>query len=495
MRIKLSNSDISVNTIAGSEVVLFGINVPKNKSAGLLGFKIEKKNKNGWMQLSDGRTFKDSKVKLVQAFMWSDYVVDPGKEYKYRFTASYGTADNLTFTEELKVKVTTENPDDGQDGVFFNRGVAGSQRYSKNFDKYLKYYKKDPTEQDPDKIIFKQYLKPEDVPNREAYKWLSRGLEEALLAYINKAKDSSYSIRACLYELSNKPAAEAFIDALERGVDVKILHHAKTQGQRVVKSNSSALITTKYYKNKDRKPEDLVEEVDIKSKMVTDEFRVADAISETAMVTLGSRGITDAKYLNTFKKIFLPRTNVSICHNKFIILLKDGKPIEVWTGSTNLTDGGIYGQSNVGQIMRNEDIAKQYFDYWTQISGDPKGSKARDWLAENNPNLKLRDPANPTAPMDDFPENFVGAIFSPRKDYGMMDWYAERIKEAKNSVFLTSAFSIDKRFAAIFNKDSEHGDKNSFLRYLIVESESAPYIKIHLPSIRKCDQNRVAWGR
>ena len=228
--------------------------------------------------------------------------------------------------------------------------------------------------------------------------------------------------------------------------------------------------------------------------MVTDEFRVADAISETAMVTLGSRGITDAKYLNTFKKIFLPRTNVSICHNKFIILLKDGKPIEVWTGSTNLTDGGIYGQSNVGQIMRNEDIAKQYFDYWTQISGDPKGSKARDWLAENNPNLKLRDPANPTAPMDDFPENFVGAIFSPRKDYGMMDWYAERIKEAKNSVFLTSAFSIDKRFAAIFNKDSEHGDKNSFLRYLIVESESAPYIKIHLPSIRKCDQNRVAWG-
>jgi hypothetical protein len=46
-----------------------------------------------------------------------------------------------------------------------------------------------------------------------------------------------------------------------------------------------------------------------------------------------------------------------LSHNKFIILLKDGKSIEVWTGSTNFTESGIYGQSNVGYCGRAPDFA------------------------------------------------------------------------------------------------------------------------------------------
>jgi hypothetical protein len=45
--------------------------------------------------------------------------------------------------------------------------------------------------------------------------------------------------------------------------------------------------------------------------------------------------------------ITIPRTQSQsyISHNKFIVLLKKGEPVQVWTGSTNLTHGGIYGHS------------------------------------------------------------------------------------------------------------------------------------------------------
>ena len=492
MRKKFSNDDIIVNGIAGTEVILFGINVPSSKKNGLLGFKIEKKLDSGWLQLTDGRKFNDSDKSLVQAFMWSDYVVDPGLNYEYRFYAVYGNVDSQTLSKKLTVKITTEDPDDGTDGVFFNRGVAGSQAYTRKFSDYMKYYKTDATEQDPEKIKFKRYLKPEDVPKKEAYKWLSRGLEEALLKFISKAKDDKYAIRASLYELSHKPSADAFVDALERGVDVKILHHARTDLARDVVSDKKASITVTNYKTEDLKAKD-VESIEkpLAGKTVL-EHRVPDDISETAMVTLGSRGIKDSKYLDAFRTIFLPRTKPAISHNKFIILLKNDIPIEVWTGSTNITYGGIYGQSNVGQIIRNEDIAGQYFEYWKQISQDPSSSNMRDWLEENNPNLKVD--SSSTEDQDDFPKDFVGAIFSPRQDYGIMDWYADKLNKAKNSAFLTSAFSIDDRFANVFYKDSEHADNDSFLRYLIVESPTAQYIEPHMEDIQKINQNRVAWG-
>ena len=52
----------------------------------------------------------------------------------------------------------------------------------------------------------------------------------------------------------------------------------------------------------------------------------------------------------------------NIQHNKFMVLLKGASkaPKQVWTGSTNISDGGIYGQTNVGHWIRDSAIAKQY---------------------------------------------------------------------------------------------------------------------------------------
>jgi len=476
MRVQEKNQDLSVKIIAGTEVILFGLNVPKEKAKNLLGFKIEKKKGNKWILLNGGRNFANSTKSLVQSFMWSDYQVDINTKYTYRFSSAHGRVENMKFSIPLTIDITTENTEDKEHAIYFNRGVAGSQAYSRRFGDYQKWYKKEPLEQDPKKIKYIRYLKPVDIPKKEAYQWLSRGLEEALLDFINQAKDSTYSIRASIYELSHRPAAQAFVDALERGVDVKIIHHARTKTVYNRYSNKAA-ITSVSVEGKD--------EVSYKGSEIRKE-KVPDGISKVAMATLGSIGISNSKYLNAFKTILIPRTEANISHNKFIILLKDDEPQQVWTGSTNLTGGGLFGQSNIGHLIRNKKIAMQYLNYWKKLSKNPKktGKEGiKHWLKEKNENL-----------IGQIDKDSVKAIFSPRYDKDMLQWYADRMKEAKNSVFLTLAFSIDNSFFDVVKDNSKHNNTDAFLRYIMVESKNAQYIKPKYPDLKKCEQNMLAYG-
>src|SRR5947209_13672198 len=60
-----------------------------------------------------------------------------------------------------------------------------------------------------------------------------------------------------------------------------------------------------------------------------------------------------------------------IGHNKFAVLLNsNGKPIAVWSGSTNWTPTGLCAQSNNTIVIESEDVAKAYFDYWTRLHAD-----------------------------------------------------------------------------------------------------------------------------
>lgn len=166
--------------------------------------------------------------------------------------------------------------------------------------------------------------------------------------------------------------------------------------------------------------------------------------------------------------------------------MKDNIPIEVWTGSTNLTGGGLFGQSNVGHIIRNKEISKLYLEYWKKISADPKktGEKGvKSWLKVNNPDLRGQ-----------VKKNSVNVIFSPRTDTSMLQWYADKLNEAKNSVFLTLAFSIDDSFFNVVKEDSKHSDNKSFQRYIMVENKNSQYIKPRYPDMTKCKQNMLAYG-
>jgi len=105
----------------------------------------------------------------------------------------------------------------------------------------------------------------------------------------------------------------------------------------------------------------------------------------------------------------------------------------VWTGSTNFTDSGFLGQTNVGHRVADATTATQYLDFWKLLCGDPDRSKARSGVAKLTPD----------------PRELIGArsivrLFSPRANSKMLGWYGRRIADATNSLLFTAAFGITK---------------------------------------------------
>lgn len=243
-----------------------------------------------------------------------------------------------------------------------------------------------------------------DDPWSVEMQWLSRGLFEALLEFIGRAGDGM-GLRACFYEFHYLPVANAFVKAIEAGADVKIVYDAESS-----------------YKEE----------------------------NEAAIRTAGLDNYNAA----------IPRTvSEGIRHNKFIVLLEGEKPIAVWTGSTNISAGGIFGHSNVGHIVWDSGVAAKYLDYWQR-------------LADNLTSTKMRVPnrsATPT-PAGKPPKNSVIPLFSARDDKDKNDtlqWYADRLAEAKEVCCMTFAFNIDEVFQSVLSLE------NNVLRYVIKDDRLA----------------------
>ncbi|MFT3848523.1 MAG: phospholipase D-like domain-containing protein [Propionivibrio sp.] len=159
-------------------------------------------------------------------------------------------------------------------------------------------------------------------PRSPEMKWLSRGLFEALVRFIGLAGDGM-GLRAALYEFHYQPVANAFAKAIEAGADVKIVYDAESS----YKTDNEATIAT----------------------AGLDDYNAA-----------------------------IPRTvSEGIRHNKFIVLLRGDKPVAVWTGSTNISAGGIFGHSNVGHIVWSEDVAAKYLVYWQHLADNLTPTKLR----------------------------------------------------------------------------------------------------------------------
>lgn len=191
MRRKASNGPLSVHAIAGSYVTLLGIDMEEASTEGVLGFAIERVDhsrgdRRDW--LAGFKTFPNAQVprgKLVsshehpiQSFHWCDFTTRKNHEYTYRVVAMRGEQGALRDGEEVSVRIMMENEDEGAHAVYFNRGVAGSQAYVRKFGN----------------------RRPDEVPDREAFRWLSRGLFRAMLQFIGQAKGEGFGLRACVYE-------------------------------------------------------------------------------------------------------------------------------------------------------------------------------------------------------------------------------------------------------------------------------------------------------
>lgn len=412
MRIRARNGEISVHAISGSYVVLLGMDATEEAAKGLLGFAIQRTDHTEHEQywLKGFKTFEatdpnpppgslvSTREHPIQGFLWGDYTSKPDHDYTYEIVPLYGTPKNLTAGMSVSVKVSTENEDVGQHAIFFNRGVAGSQAYARKF----------------------QNRPPDKVPKREAFIWLSRGLEEAMLAFIGQAKGNRYGLRAAVYEFSYLPALKALGAAARSGADVKIVYDARRgKGKPVAASDR----------------------------------------------TIRAAGI---------RKLMIKRTkNPSyIAHNKFIVLLDGGKPVAVWTGSTNFTEAGIFGQSNVGHIVRDGKVAQAYLDYWNRLAQDPEAD-----------GLRLADVKATPDPIGRPESGSITPIFSPRASLAALDWYARQMDEAAQTVCFTAAFGVNDKFAGVLAKDK------IYLRYILLETPGK-----NLNSLTKDRDNQIAIG-
>jgi hypothetical protein len=181
-----------VHAIAGTGVVFFGLDMKSAASKGLLGFTIERTNGNSKKWLAGGKAFPgadagkraDSRTAPIQAFLWGDYEVQQGKTYTYTVTPRYGKPEKPRDGKAVTLEIQTENPDDGRHGVFFNRGVAGSQAYSRQFGAFRRYYLVEKLGRE----TWKDFIRPDAIPDRKAWRWLSRGLEVAMSAFIRKSE-------------------------------------------------------------------------------------------------------------------------------------------------------------------------------------------------------------------------------------------------------------------------------------------------------------------
>src|SRR3712207_1269463 len=382
-------------------------------SRGVLGFAIERtdhtEDERYWLR--GLRTFKETDPgvpgRLVstlehpfQSFLWGDYSAKTRHSYTYRVVAMRGKPKKLEPGEEVEVRLETEDDAAGTHAIYFNRGVAGSQAYARKFGN----------------------KPPDEVADREAWEWLSRGLEEALLDFIGQADGERYALRGALYEFYYPPVLEAFRDAHRNKANVKIIFDAKPTEDSPNEKNRAAVAKARI------------------------------------------KGLT------------LPReANPSfIAHNKFVVLLEDGEPKQVWTGSTNITAGGIFGHSNVGHVVRDAAVAAKYLSYWEELSRRP------------NPEAKVLRPLveEATPVPEDAPEpNSTTVLFSPRSSSRALEWYAERMDKAKTSVFLTAAFGISEPIERVLEEDKD------YLRYVLLEKRDED-----MEVLSRDPDNRFAMG-
>ncbi|HEX6307290.1 MAG TPA: phospholipase D-like domain-containing protein [Longimicrobiales bacterium] len=413
---------MKARAIAGTHTVLLAFDATKRGRKGLLGFAIRRRDdyedEEYWLhatkvfasvvpQPAPGASY-STLLHPIQSFLWGDYSAKPGRTYVYTIRPLYGSPKKLRAGKDVVLAVRTEPEEASGHGIWFNRGAIASRAYAQKFDNAAP-------------------ARPDD-PTHEQTRWLSRGLLEACLRFIDSTRRGQ-KLRVAAYEFTYAPILDALKDAIRRGVDVKVIYEAGRVSQKA-------------------------------------------GAKQTDTTRANANAIRRHRFP---KKALIRRTRRSkIPHNKFIVRVgASGTPLAVFTGSTNFTESGFLGQSNVGHATRNRSVARQYLEYWNILSTDPVSADAAAACATLTP-----DP-------DALPPDSVTCVFSPRSRSRMLQWYGERIDDAANTVLFTAAFSIDEAIAKPLARDRTQ------LRFVMLEK---PPSRTTAALFRNDRDIIVAWG-
>ena len=416
MRFKSTPVDgFTIYAVTGTNTVAFAIDCPASKMKKLLGFTAEKQYKK-----SDGQQvrvtvmgFKVFKERVenptpgalystydnpIQSFVWEDFSAYPDSDYTYHFTPLYDDPMNIRRGQTESIKVHTEKAWKTNDhGVFFNRGVASSQAYAMKFGN-------------------------ENPDNRDgAYEWLSRGLKEAIIYFIKRAQPGD-KIYGCFYEFRHDEVLTALKEVAENGAALHIIYDAKDNEH--IDSDTGNLVAS---------------------------FPKEE--NEKAITRVGLR------LLNNVELIPRDRNKSYISHNKFMILEQGGQLKSVWTGSTNISKGGIFGQANVGHSIEDTAVATKFKAYWDQIKAQPASGD----LKIANENIQ-----NNLANVNTIPQG-ITCVFSPRKTIDMLQFYANLLDSAQSCACITLAFSVHPFFQTALSDNTT----SSPLTFLLLERDDA----------------------
>jgi phosphatidylserine/phosphatidylglycerophosphate/cardiolipin synthase-like enzyme len=459
MRFKSRKVDgYQVFAVSGTNTVSFGIEFDGADTKGLLGFAVErvdpKENERYFMygfkvfpsviEQPDEKTVVTTFDHPIQSFVWDDFTAKPDRDYEYIFHPVKGAPKNLDRSAKpIPIKIHTEPLFSNlEHDVFFNRGVASSQAYSRKFQNKR-----------PDKLA--------PAKRAEALEWLSRSLDDALLKFIRDAK-SGDTLLCCFYEFRYLPVAQELKTALGRGVKVRLIIDCK------------------------------VNETTDKKGKVTESFP-----REENLRMLAKAGLPKPSSAADATVIAREAKPGQIQHNKFMVLLKgaQARPAEVWTGSTNISDGGIHGQTNVGHWVRNADVAKAFKAYWELLSEDPGPVAGDDRSTANIKNKALRKSVENLLPtptrLDDVAKG-ITPVFSPRGGADVLNMYAQMIDDADQVSCITLAFGISDVFKQLFSDNTSL----SHIAFFLLEKEDKPNPRSKKKFVVLNAKNNVykAWG-
>ncbi len=305
-----------------------------------LGFALIRRPKGGAEQIVDtfvgpttekkipAGTHRPSTEWPIQKFMWADYQAPAGKTVSYKVVPMIGVRFDAMRRDEASASawsnaVSLTPPPDVPVQGFFNRGIVSTQFAARS----LAVQKG------------KSLLDLVDPPkgSTRLRDFLGGVLKQRFLSMLAEQNAAGARLYASLFELN----------------DPEVLPALLAFGQR-----AHIILADGVHKPpKDAKGRD---PSGARKSRVFDNNADARAKLRAGHVELHDRMVTGQHF----------------AHHKFIVFTDPRRPAvarSVWTGSTNLTYGGLCTQANNGLLIRDDDIAGRFLDQWREMAKDRDG--------------------------------------------------------------------------------------------------------------------------
>lgn len=396
MRKKTSKDGLTVQAVSGTYVVLLGFNLERANCNGLLGFSIHRTD-------HEGNTAEY--LRGMKCFEATDPGFPSGSSYssKEHPVQSFGWSDYTVQPGRKYTYVVT-----ALNGV--PTALTPLAEVS------ISITTESPEGGDHD-VYFNSgvagsqayvrrfgYRAPDKVENNAAFDWLSRGLYEAMTGFVAQATDASFELRVAAYEFHYAPFLRKLAEARNRGVTLKIVYDRR-------KDNPGA--------------------------------RNEEEVEDAGLAPVSTQRTKNKSYIS---------------HNKFIVLIKDGQPLAVWTGGTNFSEGGIFGHSNVAHVVEDPAVAQKFLDYWDLLASDPA-----------NDDLEPRVEALSPVPAGNTAAAGTTVVFSPRPSLRALEWYRDLAMRATSGLFMTFAFGINELFKDVYRNSTAP------LRFALLEKKTRAF--------------------